>query len=179
MAAKAVVGQTYGTSTRLSTHKLRTPLRVATTLALVYVMWLGLAPVQLGGSASYVVTEGTSMLPRFKADGLVITRVQDEYRVGQVVAYHNREMHAIVMHRIMARDGNRYVFKGDNNNFVDEYQPTQLDIVGKEIVYWPGVGRYLKVFRDPINFAIAIALIALFSLRVPRRSRRRRRHHAW
>jgi hypothetical protein len=118
------------------------------------------------------------MLPKFKADGLVITRASDEYRVGEVVAYHNGDLNAVVMHRIEAVDGGRYVFKGDNNDYLDHYRPTKADLVGKEWVYWPGAGRYLKFFREPLHFAITIGIVALLSLRMPRRSRRRRRHHA-
>ena len=136
------------------------------------------APTAIGGPASYVVTDGTSMLPHFVADGLVVTRTQAQYSVGEVVAYHNRELQAVVMHRIVARDGSRFVFKGDNNEFRDHYHPTKAELVGKEWIYLPGAGRYLLWLRNPTTFAIIIGLIALLSFRAPRRNRRRRRHHA-
>lgn len=116
-------------------------------------------PTALGGPASYVVTDGTSMLPHFKADGLVVTRAQDSYHVGEVVAYHNRQLHVVVMHRIVARDGNRFVFKGDNNNFRDLYHPTRADLVGKEWVYIPAGGRYLQWLRSPLVFALLLGLM--------------------
>lgn len=144
----------------------------------LFAFWLTLSPTALGGPASYVVTDGTSMLPHFKANGLVITRVEPSYRVGEVAAYHNHQLHRVVMHRIVAMDGDRYVFKGDNNSFTDQYHATQADIVGKEWVYWPDGGTYLNALRNPITFATIIGLIALFAFRVPKRSRRRRRHHA-
>jgi signal peptidase I len=140
--------------------------------------WRTIAPVQVGGSASYVITDGISMLPKFVGDGLVITRAEGNYHVGEVAAYHNADLKAVVMHRIVALEGNRYVFKGDNNDFSDQYHPTKADLVGKEWVYWPGAGRYLKLLREPLNFAIVIGIVALLSLRMPRQSRRRRRHHA-
>lgn len=118
------------------------------------------------------------MLPRFHADSLVITRKQDSYHVGEVVAYHNHQLHAVVMHRIVARDGDRFVFKGDNNDFRDRYHPTKADLVGREWVYWPGAGRYLVWLRDPMTFAVVVGLVALLSVRPQKRSRRRRRHHA-
>jgi signal peptidase I len=163
----------------VTTHRLRgalTGVLVAVTLS---VAWLAFAPSIIGGPASYVVTDGTSMLPHFRADGLVLTRHQDSYHVGEVVAYHNHELHAVVMHRIVARDGGRYVFKGDNNDFRDSYHARKSDLVGKEWVYWPGAGRYLKDVRSPVAFGVIMAVLGLIASTafVPQRSRMRRRHH--
>lgn len=148
-------------------------------LGVLAVFWAFFAPTAIGGSASYVITDGTSMLPRFHADGLVITRQESSYHVGEVVAYHNRELHTVVMHRIVAIDGDRYVFKGDNNNFRDDYRPTKSELVGREWAYWPGGGEYLGYLRNPLTFAVLIGLITLWAVRPTRLSRRqRRRHHA-
>lgn len=175
------VGLVQATALRSARSRHRSGRAVLLALALcaVAVAWLTLAPRAVGGPASYVVTDGTSMLPRFHGDGLVITRAQAHYRVGEVVAYHNKELQSVVMHRIVGRDGARYVFKGDNNDFQDHYQPTGRELVGREWVYWPGAGRYLLMVRDPLTFAVIVALVALVSLRAPRRSRRRRHHRAW
>jgi hypothetical protein len=118
------------------------------------------------------------MLPRFHGDGIVMTRARDTYRVGMVVAYHNAELHAVVLHRIVARDGDRYVFKGDNNDFRDRFHPTQADLIGEEWVYLPGAGRYLRWLRSPLVFGGVIAAITVLGLRATPVSRRRRRHHA-
>lgn len=147
-------------------------------LVVLIVGWSWFGPVQLGGPASYVVTDGTSMLPHFKSDGLVITQERAEYHVGEVVAYHNKDLHSVVMHRIVARDGNRFIFQGDNNHFRDHYHPTKADLVGKEWIYWPNVGEYLKVLRRPVTFATVLGLLGFFALTgfKPNRIRRRRRH---
>lgn len=157
----------------------RATVMALATAFLLSIGWLQFGPVALGGHASYVITDGISMLPNFKADGLVITRVESEYHVGEVVAYHNRQLGAVVMHRIVARDGRRYVFQGDNNDFRDSYHPTEAQLVGKEWLYVPGAGRYLLMLRKPWLFAGVVALIALVSFRQPARNRRRRgRSHA-
>ena len=41
------------------------------------------------------------------------------YKVGDIVAYRSTMLHIVVLHRIIAVKGDRYVFKGDNNDFVD------------------------------------------------------------
>jgi signal peptidase I len=148
------------------------------TAALAVGAWLLVVPAAIGGPASYVVTQGISMLPHFHAGGLVITRKQSSYHVGEIVAYHNRQLEAVVMHRIVAVDGSRFVMKGDNNDWRDTYHPTKADIVGKEWVYWAGAGQYLTDIRQPVTFAIILAGLGLYAGAglIPRRSRRRRRH---
>lgn len=168
--------QIAGTGPRVRPRRL---LAVFVTGALAAVCWFTLAPLALGGPASYVVTDGVSMLPHFKAGGLVITHTRPSYHVGEVVAYHNAQLKVVVMHRIIAMDGNRFVFKGDNNDFRDADHPTKSQLVGEEWVYWPGVGTYLKLLRQPWAFGMVVALIASTSFRPSRESRRqRRRRHA-
>lgn len=139
--------------------------------------WFFLAPPALGGATSYVVTDGTSMLPRFKADGLVLVRARDSYHVGEVVAYHNQQLHRVVMHRIVGMDGARYIFKGDNNNFTDLYHATRADLVGQEWIYWPNGGKYFAKLRNPAAFGIGLALVTVAALYAPERRGRHRRHH--
>jgi signal peptidase I len=148
------------------------------TVAALAAFWWLLAPTAIGGRSSYVITDGTSMLPRFHANGLVITRSQRSYRVGEVVAYHNRDLGRVVLHRIVAIHDGRYVFKGDNNGFRDRYHPRRSELVGAERVYWPGGGRWLQLVRSPATFAVVVGLIAFVAFRPAKRSRRKRRHHA-
>jgi signal peptidase len=147
-------------------------------LAAAWTLWVSMAPVELGGRTSYVVTDGTSMLPAYRAEGLVLTRRSDDYGVGDVVAYHDRDLGAVVMHRVIGRDGDRYVLKGDNNDFVDRYHPAQGDLLGKEWLYWPGVGGYVADLQRPPVFAAVVGLVALVALWGQSSNRRRWRHHA-
>jgi signal peptidase I len=176
-------GRRTGTTaaTRALTPVSARKLLGAAVLSLCLVAgWLAFAPTALGGPTTYVVTDGTSMLPTFHADGLVITHTASSYRIGEVAAYHNKDLGIVVMHRIVARDGNRYVLKGDNNSFLDAYHPTRADFVGTEWAYVPKAGSVLQFLRSPAAFAAIMALLGMFaaSAYVPRRSRRRRRHHA-
>jgi signal peptidase I len=164
----------------LKLPRVRTLVRAAPLALVLVTAWLAFAPTALGGPTTYVVTDGTSMLPSFTANGLVITHTASSYRVGEVAAYHNKDLGIVVMHRIVARDGDRFVLKGDNNSFLDSYRPTRADFVGKEWIYLPKAGAVLQFLRSPLAFAVIMALLGMFaaSAYVPRRSRRRRRHHA-
>lgn len=167
-------------ATSLSPRVLaRRIVRSLVTIGLLVAVWMTIAPTAIGGPATYVVTDGTSMLPRLHADGLVVTQAADDYRVGDVVAYHNRDLGAVVLHRIVAIDGDRYVFKGDNNDFLDSYHPTRSELVGREWLYLPHAGAYLRTLRSPRTFGVIAALagLAAGSAFMPARKRRRRRRH--
>ncbi len=119
-------------------------------------MWFYFAPVQLGGSTTYVVTHGTSMEPHFHTGDLAIVRGQSDYHVGEVVAYHNHQLHTIVLHRIIGREGDRYLFKGDNNNFVDPEHPVASQLIGALWIHIPGVGLRLQSIRSPLVMGILL-----------------------
>jgi signal peptidase I len=146
-------------------------------LVALVLLWFYLAPVGLGGSTSYVVTDGISMEPRFHTGDLALVRGQDSYRVGEVVAYHSRMLHTIVLHRIIGRSGGRYVFKGDNNHFVDPEHPAAGQLIGALWLHIPGVGTSLESLRSPALLGILLALATLLftGAAFTRRRRLRRR----
>jgi signal peptidase I len=158
-------------------RRLTRVLKAGVLLLASVLLWQVFGPLAIGGGASYVVTDGVSMLPHFRADGLVVTRAQKTYHVGEVVAYHNPQLGAVVMHRIVAMDGDRYVFKGDNNSFRDSYHARTSDVVGEEWLYIPQAGRYLRLARTPALFATVLGLIAFFAAAQAPSGRSRGRRH--
>src|SRR5580698_3453944 len=111
-------------------RRIRKLLSPALALVVLGTVWFYLAPTQFGGSATYVVTHGTSMEPRFHTGDLAIVRSQSSYHVGEIVAYHSHKLHTIVLHRIIGREGDKYIFKGDNNNFIDPERPVESQLIG-------------------------------------------------
>jgi signal peptidase I len=154
-------------------------ISLALGLGVLACLWFYFAPVALGGSTSYVVTDGISMEPRFHTGDLALVRSQSSYRVGEVVAYYSNVFHTIVLHRIVGRTGARYVFKGDNNSFVDFEHPAANQLIGALWLHLPGVGGTLESVRSPALIGGLAALgTLLFAGGVFTRSRRRRRRQA-
>lgn len=152
---------------------------VIALMVVVVVLWGGFLPQQIGGRMSYVITDGISMLPDIHAGELVILRREPTYHVGEVAAYHNKELGVVVLHRIVAIKGDRYVFKGDNNDFVTTYEPTKAQIVGAVWARWSAAGRMVLDLRVPVVAAVLLGGLWLFtfwSRSSTRRQRRRRRH---
>ncbi len=131
---------------------MRTAVRTATLSALVALLlaaaWLFL-PTALGGSTTYVSTYGTSMEPGFSTGDLAVLRPADGYEVGDVVAYRSDGLATTVMHRIVERDGDRFVTQGDNNSFLDEDHPTADEVMGSLWFRIPQGGKALAALRSP------------------------------
>ena len=149
-------------------------------LAALATAWSFLAPGALGGSTSYVVTDGSSMAPRLREGDLVLVRRQSSYRVGEIVAYESKQLQTIVLHRIVARKGSRYVFKGDHNHWLDSERPTRDQLLGTSFLRLPGLGGKLKQAGTPIVLALLLGTGALLlgGGTGAARSRRRRRRRA-
>jgi signal peptidase I len=159
---------------------MRKILSAALGLIILGTVWFYLAPVQLGGSSAYVATHGISMEPRFHTGDLAIVRSQSSYRVGEIAAYHNHQLRTIVLHRIIGREGDRYIFKGDNNNFVDPEHPLANQLIGSLWLHIPGAGARLQSIRSPalmgalIFFGMLILTGGAFARTRGRRRRDRR-----
>jgi signal peptidase I len=139
--------------------------------------WWYFAPTQLGGSTRYVVTHGTSMEPRFHTGDLGIVRPADQYKVGEIVAYWSTMLHTEVLHRIIAIHGDHYVFKGDNNNFIDPIEPTRAELLGRLWLHIPHAGALLDLLHSPAVAAALCAILGcglLFGFREQRHRRRKR-----
>jgi signal peptidase I len=155
--------------------RLRSKLLTAAILLFAIVGWVYLAPPRVGGSTNYVITHGISMEPTFHAGDLAIIRPADQYRVGEIVAYHSTLLHVVVLHRIIAIYGGHYVFKGDNNNFVDPTHPTRSQLVGALWVHIPHGGVAFGVLHSPITGAVLCGFVALLLVGTGQTKRRRDR----
>lgn len=139
--------------------------------------WLIIAPVQLGGSVSYVNVRGVSMEPTLYTGDLMVMRRQDSYAVGQVVAFTSDMNGAVIVHRIVDITGDRHLLKGDNNSFLDRFTPTVDEIIGAEVLTIPGGERVsrLAAATPTIVFQSLMLLGTLLLLRSSRREAQRQR----
>ncbi len=135
-------------------------------------LWALLAPAQVGGRAGYIVITGNSMEPTFYAGDLAVIRRAPSYEVGDVVAYRHPEI-GIVIHRIVERRGDRFVFQGDNNDFRDGYKPTEDELIGELWFVVPSLGSFLLPLKSPIGLGLATAF-AIVAVAGGAEGRRRR-----
>lgn len=161
----------------MTTRRRLDNLFAALMLALLGAAWVAFAPTRFGGQAAYVIVTGISMEPGFHRGDLAILRQENDYVVGDVVTYRHPTIGPVI-HRIIRRDGLRFVFKGDNNSWVDEYHPTQEELIGKLWIHLPGAGAVVEQLRVPSNMAAMVAVMGVTVMTagtgsVGRRKRRR------
>src|SRR5439155_17810200 len=122
-------------------------------LTLVLAVWVVAAPAQLGGLASYVVVTGNSMEPNLHDGDLAIVRLTDRYQPGDVVAYRHPDIGPVI-HRIQTVGNDRFVFQGDNNSWVDSYNPVASELIGSLWLQVPHIGGLMEATRNSGWFAI-------------------------
>ena len=143
----------------------RVARRVSLALLLVLVVgwFVLLRPTFLGGTASYLIVSGTSMLPTLASGDLVLAVEQRSYAVGDVVVYRvpagEPAAGSLIIHRIVGGDARSgYIVRGDNRQGQDPWQPTSRDVVGRMRVDVPAVGRLVVLLRQPFGIALLAAL---------------------
>jgi len=142
-------------------------LRSAFSVVIMTVVWLAFAPTQVGGLASYIIVIGNSMESKFHIGDLVIIHEQPIYQVGDAIVYRNLQLKKFVFHRILSQQLGRYTLKGDNNSWVDTYQPSPGEVIGKLWLHIPRGGIAIQKIRSPFIMAlIAGALGAVLAIRL-------------
>ena len=128
-------------------------------------LWIIFAPIQLGGQVSYILVDGTSMLPNFHTGDLAILRKASNYQVGDIITYLDAFTGAPIIHRIIGTQKDRFVVKGDNNSWIDPSQPRSTEILGRLWIHLPKVGNGMLWMRKPVNLAVFTVLLGgLFML---------------
>ena len=141
-------------------------------------LWLFFGPAQLGGAATYSITDGVSMQPLLKKNDLALVRTQSSYKVGEIVLYQSSTLHKPVLHRIVEIQNGHYFFKGDNNDFVDPGYATRSELTGRLWLHVAYVGGGLAWIGKPWHASLLAALTTAFLLLggVTAGHKKRRRH---
>jgi signal peptidase I len=161
---------------RRQTHQIFS----AVALLLLVATAIALAPVQIGGRAAFVIVSGNSMEPVYHEGDLVIARAASDYEVGDIVTYRHPTIGPVI-HEIIGQNGDRWVFQGVNNDFIDPYQPAQDELIGRSWLHIPSAGRLLRQLRTPQAMMLlalllgALVLSGLAATDRPRALRRDRR----
>lgn len=115
-----------------------------------------------GGLQSKIVQSG-SMEPHIPTGSLVVIKPAQSYAVGDVITF-NKQGPVPTTHRIAGIEGSgedtRFVTRGDANEEADPGVVPQARVLGKVVLSLPYVGYILHAARQPMGFALLIALPA-------------------
>lgn len=129
-------------------------------------------PQEYGGQVTYLITSGISMEPAYHTGDLVLLRRADAYQVGDAVGVRDPKIQK-VFHRLVGWDGARFTTKGDNNRYIDAYQPEPSAILGKLWLHIPLVGKVMMLIRTPFGVVMALGGVAFLMMK-PASSEERR-----
>jgi signal peptidase len=126
----------------------------------------------MGGPAGYVMVTGVSMEPTIDDGDFVLTRAQDRYEIGDIVAFDVDG--SVVIHRIIGGSGEPgFVMQGDHNDSKDSWHPTTQDVLGKRWVHIPGLGGILQQLRgSPVALGGFVGLLLALATLGPAKTRR-------
>ena len=113
------------------------------------------------GYGSAVVLSG-SMEPTFSTGDLIVVEECEEIAVDDIVVY--QQGSSLVVHRVIAIDGESVITQGDANNVADA--PVQRSAVKGRVMFWiPGLGDVVTVIKSPAGtIALLAAAIALVEI---------------
>lgn len=125
-------------------------------LVIGWVLW----PSSLGGCTTLTIVSGQSMEPTYATGDLVVSRC-GPVEVGDVIVYTPPDVGgARVIHRIIGGDETGYVVQGDNNDFLDPWNPTPDDVLGSPVLHLPKVGAFASILLSPLTW-ISLLVLAL------------------
>ena len=124
----------------------------------VQIKVLGDDYANLFGYTFFEVATG-SMSNTIEIGDVVIVKITKEVNKGEIIVY--RDEDNFVTHRLIEKDGNKLVSKGDANNSEDK-PITEDQILGRVIYIIPRLGVWRKVFLSPeVKGMIVIFMILL------------------
>ena len=112
------------------------------------------------GYSVFTIASG-SMEPTLSINDIIIVKKNDNYSVNDIVTYRDEKDDAYVTHRIVSKNGNRVITKGDHNNTNDAIIDESV-IIGKLVKTYRKAGIWQKVITTPYIIAMIFVTLILF-----------------
>ena len=113
--------------------------------------------------------ESNSMQPALSRGDLLVVGQEAEPAVGDIVVYQDPSI-GLVVHRVVALDGDLVTTQGDANNTVD-VPFDRSRIVGHVVAVVPALGLLVAALKTPAGVLVTLAL-ALLLVELPHRRQR-------
>ncbi len=114
---------------------------------------------------------GNSMVPSIESGTLIIVQPDEPYLLGDIIAFVNED-EINVVHRIVEKNDEGFVTKGDNNTSNDEDIVPYDDVLGRAIFIIPYIGFTSLFLKSPLGMAIIGVWGLVFLL--PKKSSKRK-----
>lgn len=113
------------------------------------------------GYTIFEVASG-SMFPTINVGDIVVVKLTKDIKKDDIITY--KENNYFITHRVIKKDGDKIVAKGDYNDSIDK-DVNLCDVLGKVIKVVPGVGIWKNVLKNPkvmVSLMVTFILFALY-----------------
>lgn len=107
-----------------------------------------------------------SMEPTLPVGSMTFTKEQDQYAVDDIVMF--IEDGEVITHRIIEKDGDAFITKGDANNTPDETEIKKEQIMGSVVMTIPYIGYLYIWLISPIGMGCLLAGCAVWYIWIGR-----------
>ena len=112
----------------------------------------------IGGVRSFVFQTG-SMTPSLPVGSMVFTIPLNAYKINDVITFKRGAIS--VTHRIVGFSNNKFITQGDANNSPDSQLVSYADVIGKNVVVVPAIGRFTAFIKTPLGFGALLGIPTL------------------
>lgn len=115
---------------------------------------------ELFGYSVFEVATG-SMEPAISKNDIIITKKSNSYEINDVITFAKDKNY--ITHRILSKNNDTYITKGDANNTADNPVTNEV-IIGKVIKVYPNLGIWKEVFTNPKILVIIFVTLVIFDI---------------
>ena len=114
----------------------------------------------LFGYSLFEVATG-SMSPTIEVGDVVITKLTKEVNANDIIVYMDGKN--IITHRLIEKNGNKIITRGDANNSEDKPIEEKM-IIGEVVKIIPQLGTWQQILSSPEILVLIIILILILSV---------------
>lgn len=114
----------------------------------------------LFGYSLFEVATG-SMMPTIQVGDVVIVKITEEVNENDIIVYQDEE--SIITHRLIKKNEERIVTRGDANNSEDKPIEQNM-IIGLVIKIIPQLGTWQNILSSPEVLSLIVLLIIILSI---------------
>lgn len=112
---------------------------------------------------SFFQVKTGSMSGTIEIGDIIVVKLTKEVSETDIITYEKEQM--LITHRIIEKQGNSIITKGDANNAADDPITTD-EVVGKVVYTFKNIEIWKKVFKTPEVYILVIITLVLFGITI-------------
>ena len=152
--------------TKVISFILNTLLTIITIVIIIGAYYMYQVKIQkkdyanLFGYSLFEVATG-SMSPTIEVGDVVITKLTKEVNANDIIVYMDGKN--IITHRLIEKNGNKIITRGDANNSEDKPIEEKM-IIGEVVKIIPQLGTWQQILSSPEVLVLIVILILILSV---------------